>query len=135
MTDERYHKIMADVGMPNSRSLLSALQQVANEVAQETLAAERLRGDALQDSAYVAGLQAGFGFGDAGDSAGLERAIASRNEHVKVLTSLRPTQRVLARPEPVGAGDGSTFVGRVGDGYEVLTVSAGSPKPPARVKA
>lgn len=35
MTDERYKKIMADLGMPNSRSLLSALQQVANEVAQE----------------------------------------------------------------------------------------------------
>jgi len=35
MTDERYKKIMADIGMPNSRSLLSALQQVANEVAQE----------------------------------------------------------------------------------------------------
>ena len=28
MTDERYKKIMSDLGMPNSRSLLSALQQV-----------------------------------------------------------------------------------------------------------
>lgn len=36
MTDERYQKIMAELGMPNSRSLLQALQQVANEVAQET---------------------------------------------------------------------------------------------------
>lgn len=35
MTDERYKKIMSDLGMPNSRSLLSALQHVANEVAQE----------------------------------------------------------------------------------------------------
>lgn len=35
MTVERYKKIMQDLGMPNSRSLLQALQQVANEVAQE----------------------------------------------------------------------------------------------------
>jgi len=35
MTDERYKKLMEDVGMPNSRSLLVALRQVANEVAQE----------------------------------------------------------------------------------------------------
>lgn len=35
MTDERYKKIMADLGMPDSRSLLGALKQVANEVAQE----------------------------------------------------------------------------------------------------
>lgn len=39
MTDERYQKIMADLGMPNSRSLLSALQQVANEVEQATRSA------------------------------------------------------------------------------------------------
>jgi hypothetical protein len=41
MTDERYQKIMSDLGMPNSRSLLQALQQVANEVAQQARAAER----------------------------------------------------------------------------------------------
>lgn len=41
MTDERYKKIMADLGMPNSRSLLAALQQVANEAGQECAAAER----------------------------------------------------------------------------------------------
>lgn len=35
MTDERYKQIMSDLGMPNSRSLLMALQQVANEVAQD----------------------------------------------------------------------------------------------------
>lgn len=39
MNDERYKQIMADLGMPDSRSLLAALQQVANEVAQETQAA------------------------------------------------------------------------------------------------
>ena len=38
MTDERYKELMERVGMPNSRSLLLALQQVANEVAQETQA-------------------------------------------------------------------------------------------------
>lgn len=43
MSDERYQKIMADLGMPHSRSLLQALQQVANEVTQETRAAERER--------------------------------------------------------------------------------------------
>jgi hypothetical protein len=41
MTDERYKKIMEDLGMPNSRSLLVALQQVANEAGQECAAAER----------------------------------------------------------------------------------------------
>jgi hypothetical protein len=35
MKDERYKKIMEDLGMPNSRSLLVALQQVANEVSYE----------------------------------------------------------------------------------------------------
>lgn len=35
MKDERYKKIMERMGMPNSSSLLSALQQVANVVAQE----------------------------------------------------------------------------------------------------
>ena len=35
MTDERYKEIMENLGMPNSVSLLQALQQVANEVAQE----------------------------------------------------------------------------------------------------
>lgn len=43
MTDERYKAIMVALGQPNSRSLLQALQQVANEVAQETQAAERER--------------------------------------------------------------------------------------------
>lgn len=41
MTDERYKKVMADLGMPNSRSLLVALQHVANEAGQECAAAER----------------------------------------------------------------------------------------------
>lgn len=41
MTDERYKKIMTDLGMPNSQSLLVALQQVANEVEQECAAIER----------------------------------------------------------------------------------------------
>ena len=35
MTDERYKELMKQVGMPNSKSLLIALRQVANEVAQE----------------------------------------------------------------------------------------------------
>jgi hypothetical protein len=39
MTDDRYQKIMSDLGMPHSRSLLQALQQVANEAAQEVRAA------------------------------------------------------------------------------------------------
>lgn len=34
-TNERYKQLMEQVGMPQSRSLLLALQQVANEVAQE----------------------------------------------------------------------------------------------------
>jgi hypothetical protein len=35
MHDERYKQLMEQVGMPNSRSLLMALKQVANEVAQQ----------------------------------------------------------------------------------------------------
>ena len=35
MKDERFKELMEQVGMPDSSSLLSALQQVANEVAQE----------------------------------------------------------------------------------------------------
>ena len=38
MTDERYKQLMEQIGMPNSRSLLQALQQVANEVEQEIYA-------------------------------------------------------------------------------------------------
>ena len=33
MKDERYKEIMEGLGMPNSRSLLFALEQVANETA------------------------------------------------------------------------------------------------------
>ena len=43
MNDERFKKIMADLGMPDNRSLLQALWQVANEVAQAELAKERER--------------------------------------------------------------------------------------------
>lgn len=35
MEDKRYKEIMQRVGMPNSQTLLSALQQVTNETAQE----------------------------------------------------------------------------------------------------
>ena len=35
MNDERYKQIMSDLGYPESRSILQALKQVANEVAQE----------------------------------------------------------------------------------------------------
>ena len=35
MTDERYKELMAQVGLPNSRSLLQALQQCAMESALE----------------------------------------------------------------------------------------------------
>ncbi len=35
ITDDRYKQIMAGLGMPNSQSLLCALQQVANEVGQK----------------------------------------------------------------------------------------------------
>lgn len=41
MTDDRYKQIMNDLGMPNSRSLLSALQQIANEAGQEAMKNER----------------------------------------------------------------------------------------------
>ena len=35
MTNERYKELMAQVGMPNSRSLLTALQQAVNETQQK----------------------------------------------------------------------------------------------------
>jgi hypothetical protein len=37
MKDKRYKEIMKGLGQPNSQSLLVALQQVANEVAQECI--------------------------------------------------------------------------------------------------
>lgn len=47
MTDERYKQIMIDLGMPNSTSLLLALEQVANEVQHEELAKYKKMADAL----------------------------------------------------------------------------------------
>lgn len=41
MTDERYKAIMADLGYPNSLSLLSALKQVASEAGRERALTER----------------------------------------------------------------------------------------------
>lgn len=41
MEDARYKEIMIGLGMQNSQSLLVALHQVANEVAQETMKKER----------------------------------------------------------------------------------------------
>jgi len=38
MTDERCKQLMEQVGMPNSRSLMVALKQVANETEQEVRA-------------------------------------------------------------------------------------------------
>ena len=35
MTEKRYKEIMAQIGMPDSQSLLLALQQVANKTAQK----------------------------------------------------------------------------------------------------
>ena len=42
MDDERYKQLMNYVGLPDSRSLLDALKQVANEVEQEVLARPRV---------------------------------------------------------------------------------------------
>lgn len=52
MTDERYKKIMADLGMPNSQSLLVALKQVANEAGQECVEEEREACARLCESLY-----------------------------------------------------------------------------------
>lgn len=41
MKDIRYKEIMLNLGYPNSQSLLVALQQVANEVAQEIRASNK----------------------------------------------------------------------------------------------
>lgn len=38
ITDERYKQIMSDLGAANSQGLLTALKQVANEVAQQVRA-------------------------------------------------------------------------------------------------
>lgn len=47
MKDERYKELMEQVGMPNSASLLIALQQVANEVAQEVHSMYRDKGEEI----------------------------------------------------------------------------------------
>ncbi|MCP4279506.1 MAG: hypothetical protein GY776_05810 [Alteromonas sp.] len=46
MKDERYKQIMTDLGKPNSATLLTALKQVANEVAQQ----QQEKIDELQDT-------------------------------------------------------------------------------------
>jgi hypothetical protein len=56
MKDERFMQIMADLGMPDSHSLLGALQQVANEVAQEREAKHIVDTGTLRDR--VAALEA-----------------------------------------------------------------------------
>ena len=56
MTEDRFKQIMARLGMPNSRSLLEALRQVANEAAQEALAS-RVAGDGWQPTQSVGQVQ------------------------------------------------------------------------------
>ncbi|CAB3644426.1 hypothetical protein [Trinickia soli] len=52
--------------------------------------------DALQDSAYCAGLQAGFSFGQLDDNERLRKALESRDGYVKVLREQR-----AAHPQPM----------------------------------
>jgi len=52
MKDSRYKEIMDGLGMPNSRSLLSALQQVENEVAQEVHKSYEKNNKKLNTGAY-----------------------------------------------------------------------------------
>ncbi len=54
MKDERYKEIMAQLGMPNSVSLLIALQQVENEVAQEIKSKEKNKILSIVDSCFHA---------------------------------------------------------------------------------
>lgn len=49
MNDERYKQLMNDVGLPNSRSLLTALRQVENEVSGPLLAENERLQDLLTD--------------------------------------------------------------------------------------
>ena len=51
LTEERRKQLMTDLGMPNSQSLYSALQQVANEVEQATRA--EVRAEAQEPVARV----------------------------------------------------------------------------------
>ena len=56
MTDDRYKKIMTDLGMPNSHSLLLALKQVANETAQEIFAARRPQNSGGYQPVHIDGI-------------------------------------------------------------------------------
>ncbi|MBU1193979.1 MAG: hypothetical protein KKE62_01900 [Proteobacteria bacterium] len=60
MKDSRYKEIMKGLGMPNSRSLLSALQQVANEVAQQVHSDYEKNNKKLQTDAIVWVCECGF---------------------------------------------------------------------------
>ena len=51
MKDSRYKEIMDGLGMPNSQSLLIALRQVANEVAQEVHSEYKKNNEKLQTNA------------------------------------------------------------------------------------
>ncbi|WP_321913527.1 hypothetical protein [Paraburkholderia sp. J11-2] len=47
------------------------------------------RADALYDSAYIAGMKAGWNFAVDNDSAGMQAAIAARDGYLKVLAQPR----------------------------------------------
>ena len=53
MTDERYKKLMADLGMPDSQSLYVALHQVANEVGQKYVADVEEQKQLADDLVYL----------------------------------------------------------------------------------
>ncbi len=62
--------------------------------ARRLLATTDERASALYDSAYCAGLKAGFSLGDAGDNDGLSKALESRRGYVEVLRNPRAASTV-----------------------------------------
>ena len=68
------------------------------------------RADALQDMAFVHGLQAGYQFGLLEDHARYEKCIASSDGYLKVLRETRSAAQPTYREAGVWAPDGSKFM-------------------------
>lgn len=97
--------VLADIRIAlgvNEKPMLSELPKAAADAIQsrdEEIASLRLdvaTQEALQDSAYKAGLKAGRNFGEAGDEAGYQRAMAS-TEHVAELQRIHSARAALEK--------------------------------------
>lgn len=112
MTDERYKQLMAQVGAPNSTSLLGVLQQVANEVAQDwDKKVKRLEGELAYNNALW--------------------------EHLELLSSIHVTESPawLLNFSDGTNGHANTFMAAVAEALQRATIMKMNPDFDAAVRA